>query len=193
VSGCFTPTKKPCINPTLGRPLFRCGSCAVEPGSEQLPREAASFCSSGVQQPLYRREGISLRRAPFHYGVVQIFRYADRQQSSLADMVQRAIQTIVFDEEVGVADLDRKVVHDLADLLEDRVHRMCPLVAVLDAQNAGALVSQCGERLSVPVDAADLLDELEAGAIPNDEDAAKIKRHNRCPRWGAWHRTPPPS
>jgi hypothetical protein len=26
----------------------------------------------------------------------------------------------------------------LADLLEDRVHRMCPLVAVLDAQNAGA-------------------------------------------------------
>ena len=76
--------------------------------SEQLPREAASFCSSGVQQPLYRREGISLRRAPFHYGVVQIFRYADRQQSSLADMVQRAIQTIVFDEEVGVADLDRK-------------------------------------------------------------------------------------
>ena len=52
---------------------------------------------------------------------------------------------------------------------------MCPLVAVLDAQNAGALVSQCGERLSVPVDAADLLDELEAGAIPNDEDAAKIK------------------
>ena len=30
-------------------------------------------------------------------------------------------------------------------------------------------------RLSVPVDAADLLDELEAGAIPNDEDAAKIK------------------
>jgi len=70
---------------------------------------------------------------------------------------------------------------------------MCPLVAVLDAQNAGALVSQCGVRLSVPVDAADLLDELEAGAIPNDEDVAKIKRHNRCPRWGAWHRTPPPS
>ena len=68
-----------------------------------------------------------------------------------------------------------KVVHDLADLLEDRVHRMRPLVAVLDAQNAGALVPQCGERLSVPVDAADLLDELEAGAIPNDEDAAKIK------------------
>jgi len=52
---------------------------------------------------------------------------------------------------------------------------MRPLVAVLDAQNAGALVPQCGERLSVPVDAADLLDELEAGAIPNDEDAAKIK------------------
>jgi len=71
---------------------------------------------------------------------VHILCYPDRHHGSLVDLIQRAMQAIVLDEDVGVADLDRKVAHDSADLLEDRVHRLLPLVAVLDPQGTGALV-----------------------------------------------------
>src|SRR3954452_3791825 len=157
---------------------FRCGSFVVGAVAEQLPCEPTRFCSSCVHEPLHGPHRIWLRRAPLNDGVVHILCYADRHHSGLVDLVQRAIEAIVLDEDIGIADLDRKVVHDAADLLEYRVHRLLTLVAVLDAQDASALVPQGGEHLSVPVDGArhldhrlllELIDQvaaLDAGQLP---------------------------
>jgi hypothetical protein len=93
-----------------------------------------------VHEPLRGPDRIRFRCAPVNDRVVHILCYPDRHHGSLVDLIQRAMQATVLDEDVGVADLDRKVVHDSADLLEDRVHRLLPLVAVLDPQGTGALV-----------------------------------------------------
>ena len=98
-----------------------------------------SRCTGGI--------GLGCGRAPVDDVVTHVLRDANRHQDGLVDTLQRLIQTVVLDDLVGIGQLDREVVHDLADLLEDRQHRLLPLVAVLAVQDARSPVPQGCQHL----------------------------------------------
>ncbi|HXR42278.1 MAG TPA: hypothetical protein VN738_07710, partial [Acidothermaceae bacterium] len=102
--------------------------------------------------------GIDLRRMPVDNGNMHLFGDSDRHQRSLVHAFQRGMQTVVIDEQVGIGEFDREVVHGLTDLLENRAHCLLALVAILNGQDVGALVPQCRQHVRVLSDRARHLD-----------------------------------
>src|ERR1700731_490385 len=86
--------------------LIRFGSTVVEPGSDQVPRETPSFCGSGLHQVLNGRDGIGLRCVPLNEGNVHILSYTNRHEDGLVDAIQRLMQAVVLNEQVGIGELD---------------------------------------------------------------------------------------